>query len=149
MRVASTVSEVSRHDFMSSIIDDDEDEWNNAPGGGGRDDDDDDGDGDDDEELSIPLSEVSSVDTIGSRPESKVTKALAKQRKEQKRVFSAKLFVMTIFLVVSLGISLTIYGFANRQEIKSFEIKVRATRNENLRGSVRLTYIVDSPCSPF
>ena len=130
MRVASTLSEVSRHDFMSSIIDDDEDEWNNAPGGGGRDDDDDDGDGDDDEELSIPLSEVSSVDTIGSRPESKVTQALAKQRKEQKRVFSAKLFVMTIFLVVSLGISLTIYGFANRQEIKSFEIKVRATNED-------------------
>ena len=134
---------------MSSIVDDDEDEWNNTPGNG----DNDDGDGDEDEELSMPLSEASSLDTIGSRPESKVAQALAKQRTEQKRVFSAKLFVMTIFLLVSLGISLTIYGFANRQEIKSIEIKVCTISHEGRQKIFRWdgysACVVGDACSPF
>jgi hypothetical protein len=102
---------------IKSDDDDDNDEWDDA-GGGGDDD-------EEDEVLSLPISVASTVESSHSKINNINARALAEQRQEEQRVFSIKLVVIIAFVIVSLGVSLAIYGLVNREENTIFETEVR------------------------
>jgi hypothetical protein len=107
---------------LEAMMDNDDDEWGDA--GRDEEDEEDDEDGEDGAQ-SLPSSVASTVESSRSNIANKNANALAEHRAEEKRVFSLKIFVVTLFLIVSVGVSLAIYGFVNQQENKIFETKVR------------------------
>eukprot|EP00934_Nitzschia_sp_Nitz4_P006074 Nitzschia sp. Nitz4//scaffold50_size126154//2557//6191//NITZ4_003666-RA/size126154-augustus-gene-0.111-mRNA-1//1//CDS//3329553641//6064//frame0 len=89
----------------------DEDDW------GTKDDE------EEDDELAS-LSDGSSVPTtVASATDERVAAAALLAQKEANRIMSAKIFVLTMFLVLTVVASLTMYGYSNFQENDKFELE--------------------------
>lgn len=72
---------------------------------------------DDDEDVADILSEVSSVPTtVASATDERVAAASLRAQREANRIFSAGLMVIAAFVVVAVILSVSIYGYATKEE---------------------------------
>ena len=78
-------------------------------------------DGDDDEMVSM----ASSVPTtVNSATDDRTSASALAQKRRTQRIFSAKVMMIGIFCVVTIAVSVSIYGFSTQEENKVLESEV-------------------------
>lgn len=78
-------------------------------------------DGDDDEMVSM----ASSVPTtVNSATDDRTSASFLAQKRRAQRIFSAKVMMIGIFIVVTIAVSVSIYGFATQEENKVLDSEV-------------------------
>jgi hypothetical protein len=118
-RNSNSMVEPPDADFMMDaemMDDEDEDEWENGE------DDYDDATNDDDDMVSLGSSVPT---TVASAHEDKTTASQKARKLEQQRVFSSKLMVITAFVIVTIAVTVSIYGLSTKEQNESLESKVR------------------------
>ncbi len=93
----------------------DDDDWNMGE----------EADDDDDDEIHSMASSVPT--TVNSATDERTSPSVLAQKRRAQRVFSAKLMIMGLFLIVTVAVSATIYGFASKEENNLFMIEVRSS----------------------
>ena len=92
------------------------------------------GDEDDEEDDDDVLSVASSVPTTEvSATDIRSTASGRAHRIEAQRIFSARLMVIAVFLLVTIAVSVSVYGFANQSQNQSFNHDVSTIDDRWLR----------------